>query len=177
MMNKKNGKMKIDENKFILDACCGGKGFWFDKNQENTIYIDIRKRAKGFLEERPNYEINPDIQMDFTDLKFPDKTFKLVVWDPPHLKDRKYHPTWAREKYGVLDPENWEKILKNGFKECMRVLDDFGILIFKWNESRIKKSSILKLFDQQPLFGHTTDKNSYTHWMCFMKIPRRIKKT
>ena len=31
------------EDKFILDACCGSKMFWFDKKQPNTKFIDIRK--------------------------------------------------------------------------------------------------------------------------------------
>ena len=27
----------------ILDACCGSKMFWFDKNNQDTTYMDIRK--------------------------------------------------------------------------------------------------------------------------------------
>jgi len=157
--------------KLILDATCGGRMMWFNKAHPNAIYIDKRKEEKGFVEERPNYEVNPDIQMDFTELQFPDKKFKLVVWDPPHMKDRKYHPDWVRDKYGVLDIQDWQEVIKKGFKECMRVLDDHGILVFKWNEQRIRKSTILKLLDQQPLFGHTTDIKGYTHWMVFMKFP------
>lgn len=162
----------MNQEKVILDACCGGRAFWFNKYHTAAIYIDNRTKEKGFIKERPNYEIRPDIQMDFTDLKFADKSFKLVVWDPPHMKDRKYHPDWVREKYGVLHAELWQDILQKGFAECMRVLDDYGVLIFKWNEQRIRKSTILKLFDQQPLFGHTTDKKRFTQWFTFMKFPK-----
>ena len=28
------------ENKFILDACCGSRMFWFDKKQPNTLLIN-----------------------------------------------------------------------------------------------------------------------------------------
>lgn len=72
--------------KFILDASCGGRTIWFNKNHPNALYIDIRKEEKGIIWDRPNFEVNPDIQMDFRYLKFKDKQFKLVVWDPPHFK-------------------------------------------------------------------------------------------
>ena len=72
------------KDKFILDACCGGRMMWFNKKHPNTIYIDIRREEKGLCKERPNFEVNPDKIMDFTNLEFPDKKFKLVVWDPPH---------------------------------------------------------------------------------------------
>ena len=36
----------IEEDKFILDVCCGGKAFWFNKNHPNTIYQDIRTEEK-----------------------------------------------------------------------------------------------------------------------------------
>lgn len=71
------------KDKFILDACCSARMMWFDKTHPNTVYIDIRKEEKGFRKHRPNNEIKPDYQMDFRDLQFPDKSFKLIAWDPP----------------------------------------------------------------------------------------------
>ena len=38
--------------KFILDACCGSRMFWFQKNQPNTIFQDIREYNKGFIDNR-----------------------------------------------------------------------------------------------------------------------------
>ena len=32
----------IDTDKLILDACCGGKHFWFDKNNPLTLFMDKR---------------------------------------------------------------------------------------------------------------------------------------
>ena len=29
-------------NKKILDACCGSRMFWFDKENEKTVYMDNR---------------------------------------------------------------------------------------------------------------------------------------
>jgi len=158
------------EQKFILDACCGGRYFWFNKKHPNTIYIDIRKEGKGCNPRRPNFCVEPDIIMDFRDLKFPDKRFKLVVWDPPHLKTLG-KTSIMRKTYGCLNPETWQDDLKRGFNECWRVLDDYGTLVFKWHESEIKLKEVLKLFHTQPLFGNPTNSGETTKWMCFIKIP------
>lgn len=164
----------MDKQKFILDACCGGKQMWFNKHHPNTIYIDIRSEAKGFFSGppyyRPNFSIEPDIIMDFRDLKFKDKSFKLIVWDPPHLKTLG-KTSLMRKKYGCLNPETWPYDLKKGFEELWRVLDDYGVLVFKWNESEILFKEVLSLFHTQPLFGNPTNSSETTKWLCFMKIP------
>ena len=162
------------ENKFILDPTCGGRTIWFNKKQPNTIYMDIREGTETINHEvtegRRNFIISPDIKGDFRNLPFEDKQFKLVVWDPPHLKGLRDTSFWAK-KYGSLHNETWRADLGQGFKECLRVLDHYGILIFKWSENDIKLKDILNCFNQNPLFGHTTGSKSKTHWMCFMKIP------
>ena len=160
------------ENKFILDACCGGREFWFDKHQDNTLYIDIREAPKGHIKFRPNQHIKPDLIMDFRDLKFPDKTFKLVVFDPPHLKTLTKTSVMYK-KYGCLNNDTWRYDLGKGFEECWRVLQDYGILIFKWCDAEIMLKDVLKVFKQEPLFGHNTGSKSKTRWLCFMKIPKQ----
>ena len=106
--------------------------------------------------------------MDFRALPHADGQFKLVVFDPPHLK-RAGEKSWMRAKYGVLHPETWEKDLRQGFSECFRVLATDGVLIFKWNETQIKVAQILRLTEQKPLFGHPSGKKGGTHWISFMK--------
>lgn len=157
------------KNKLILDACCGGRCFWFNKQHPNTTYVDKRKEEKGFAEDRPKFEINPDMIMDFTDLNFPDKSFKMVVFDPPHIV-RIGNKSWMSQRYGMLG-KDWKEMLSKGFRECWRVLDDYGTLIFKWSEAEIPVKKVLELFPIQPLFGHTTGRAGRTKWMCFMKIP------
>ncbi len=157
-------------DKFILDACCGGRMMWFNKHHPNTLYIDIREEDKGCIPIRKGFDVKPDKIMDFRDLSFPDKSFKLVAWDPPHLK-RLGETSIMRKKFGCLNSETWQHDLSKGFRECWRVLEDYGVLIFKWNEEDIKLKTILKLFKEEPLFGHTTGSKSKTHWLCFMKIP------
>jgi hypothetical protein len=159
------------EDKFILDACCGGRMFWFNKHHPNAIYIDNAPRTKGCVPSRPEFCCEPDIVMDFTKLEFPDKRFRLVVFDPPHLKSLT-ETSQLRQKFGVLNAQTWRFDLKKGFRECWRVLDDYGILIFKWNEEEIKSKDVLELFGVEPLFGHTTGSKSKTKWYCFIKLPK-----
>lgn len=33
------------KHKLILDACCGSRMFWFDKNRADTVYMDIRDES------------------------------------------------------------------------------------------------------------------------------------
>ncbi len=158
------------KDKFILDACCGPRFMWFNKKHPNTIYVDIRKEEKGFVKERPNCCVDPDVIADFRNLPFKDKQFKHVVWDPPHLL-KLMETSIMRKKFGVLNSETWQADLKKGFNECWRVLDDYGTLIFKWNEGNIPTKKVLSLFPVEPLYGHPTAKSGKTKWMTFMKIP------
>lgn len=158
--------MKTD--KIILDACCGSRMMWFDKNNPLAMFTDIRNEEHTLCDSR-KLEIKPDTIADFRNMPFESKSFKLVVLDPPHLK--KLGPnSWMALKYGVLN-ETWQCDLKQGFDESMRVLDDYGVLIFKWNERDVKVSQLIEIFGQKPLFGHTSRRNSETIWMCFMKVP------
>ncbi len=165
---------KVKE-KFILDACCGPRFMWFNKDHPNTLYIDIRKEEKGFIEKRPNCEIRPDMIADFRDLhQLKDNSFKLIVWDPPFIFRKDFHPKHdITKKYGILSRETWREDYRKGFKELWRVLEDHGVLIFKLNDcDGIKFQEVLDLFSEKPLFGNTVNNlKSHTKWFCFMKIP------
>jgi len=160
--------------KFILDACCGGRMFWFNKKHPNTLYVDNRISNEGFGY-NPGHRVQPDIVMDFKNLKFKDNVFKLVVFDPPHLFGKSLNTNMTK-CYGSLNKETWKDDLKKGFDECWRVLDKFGILIFKWNEFSIRKKEVLELFGIEPLFGHKVQSKVPTHWFCFMKIPAEAER-
>lgn len=156
------------KEKFILDACCGGRTFWFDKTHKNTLYVDNNPRPCGYVKQRPNFNCSPDVVMDFRNLEFENNKFNLVVFDPPHLKSPGKNG-WMNKKYGRLDRKTWKDDLKLGFKECFRVLKSKGVLIFKWNEMEIPLKDILELTSYKPLFGHTSGRQSKTIWVCFMK--------
>lgn len=153
--------------KIILDACCGSRMFWFDKENPNVVFNDIRKESHVLCDGR-DLEISPDTQYDFRDLPFDDNSFSLVVLDPPHM-NKLGKETWMAKKYGVLFP-TWEIDIKQGVNECMRVLKPNGVLIFKWNEAQITLNKILEVIEYKPLFGHTSGKHGKTIWMCFMKL-------
>lgn len=152
--------------KSILDACCGSKMFWFDKSNPAVLFADIRTE-KHILCDGREMEVKPDIEIDFREMPFDDNTFKMVVFDPPHLH-KLGHETWMAKKYGVLLP-TWELDIKAGFDECMRVLEPNGVLIFKWNEIQITLNKVLEVIKVKPLFGHVTGKHGRTIWVSFMK--------
>ncbi len=157
----------MEVNKIILDACCGSRMFWFNKKHPKVIYADNRKIDTNLCDGR-KLVIEPDEIMDFRKMDYEDNIFKLVVFDPPHLKTLG-KASWLAKKYGVLG-ENWQDDIKKGFDECMRVLEKNGVLIFKWNESEIKVKELLNIIKTEPLFGHTTGRQAKTIWMCFMKF-------
>lgn len=156
--------------KIILDACCGSRMFWFDKDNPNALFADIRNEEHTLCDGR-TLKVHPDVIADFTNMPFGDESFKLVVFDPPHL-DNSNPGAYMALKYGTLRRGKWQDDLRQGFSECMRVLEPYGILIFKWNESRITVKRLLEVIGTEPLFGHKSGKASKTHWMCFMKIPK-----
>ena len=158
--------MKFRREKMkILDACCGSKMFWYDKNNEDVTFVDNRE----FYEELSSghvVNVNPDILADFINLPFNDNEFDLIVFDPPHLICAGEN-SWLVKKYGKLDKKDWPEIILKGFNECNRVLSDKGTLIFKWNDSQIHVNEILKIINRTPLFG---DKRGKTRWLVFNKI-------
>lgn len=157
----------MSKEKKILDPCCGSKMFWFDKNNPNVEFCDIRKLEQTEYYPGRYIEVNPDTVCDFTELPFMDNTFHLVVFDPPHLKQAGENSILAI-KYGRLE-EDWQGMLKRGFDECMRVLRPNGILVFKWSEVQIPLKEVLQAIGENPLFGNKQPKQSGTHWLCFMK--------
>ena len=153
----------------IIDACCGSKMFWFDRNNQNVEFCDIREVPYHEYYPKQYIEIKPDTVCDFTSLPFADKSFKLAVFDPPHITHAG-ETSWTRLKYGCLE-DNWPQMIHDGFWECMRVLDDYGTLVFKWSEVQIPLKRVLEAIGAEPLFGNRSGKHNNTHWLCFMKFP------
>jgi hypothetical protein len=167
-------KRRMNTCKRILDPCCGSRMMWFDRGHAETLFGDRRRetltvtdRSHGRTDGTRTLHINPDMILDFRRLPFPDCTFRLVAFDPPHLV-RAGAKSWMAAKYGKLGP-NWRDDLRSGFVECFRVLEIEDVLVFKWNETQVKLCEILGLAPHQPLFGSTGGKKAGTHWMIFMK--------
>lgn len=132
-----DNKITIDSTKSILDVACGGKMFYFNKNDPRVLFCDIRQLETTLCDGR-YFEVKPDIVCDFTNLPFEDNSFKMVVFDPPHLTratgeskykqiygslaDEKKQPTGYQQiKYGALYVD-WRDMIQKGFAECFRVL-------------------------------------------------------
>lgn len=155
----------------VLDACCGSRMFWFDRKDPRALFVDKRRETHaidigtpGTIGRAP-IVVDPDMLADFTALPFPDGSFALVVFDPPHI-ERKEALGLLTRKYGHLAGD-WREMLRKGFAECFRVLAHNGTLIFKWAESDYPVSEILALTPEKPLFGNRSGKT--THWIAFIK--------
>lgn len=167
------------EQKKILDPCCGSRMMWFDRESPCVVFGDNRSetlvvsdRSHGKADGIRTIHIRPDMLMDFRLLPFPENTFKLVAFDPPHLV-RAGDKSWLAAKYGKLG-ESWQDDLRVGFQECFRVLEEYGVLVFKWNETQVRLREVLALTPHQPLFGNTSGKKAGTHWLVFMKPGKNI---
>lgn len=159
--------------KKILDVTCGSRSIWFNKQHPAAVYMDKRReyetriwKSSDGLSER-TLTVDPDIIGDFTQIPFPDESFNLVIFDPPHLQQAG-ETAWLVKKYGTLS-DDWPQMLHDGFEECMRVLKPNGVLIFKWSEIQIAADKVWKAIGRKPLFGHHSGKNSKTFWGCYMK--------
>lgn len=167
----------MNENKFILDACCGGKYMWYNKNHPNTIYMDIREEEKGFIEREPNFCIKPDIIADFRSLpkEITKRKYKLITWDIPHFKMKKISGNMSKA-FGRLEPETWKEDINKGFNQLWDILEDYGIILLKFSNYHIKFKEILEVIPEEPLFFNRTSSkgDTSTKWFCFMKIPKSV---
>lgn len=57
----------------ILDACCGAKMFWFDRENPDVVYMDERRLETTLCDGR-TLIIEPDVVGDFRQMPFPNGT-------------------------------------------------------------------------------------------------------
>ena len=158
----------------ILDACCGGRMWWWDKQHPLAVYMDKRVAEKGSVGEltgrpdwNPGWECAPDVLGDFREMPFDDATFNLVVFDPPHVVSTIQPPSGINGlKYGALHPDTEYEDLRAGFAECWRVLSPGGTLVFKWagDIKRVKPH-----FPATPIVGTKIPRGLNTWWLTFYK--------
>lgn len=169
-------ELNLPVEKLILDPCCGSRMMWFDRSHPDVIFGDMRRETLTLTDRSHGREdgtrtlcIDPDVLMDFRAIPYPDETFYLVAFDPPHLV-RAGPRSWLAAKYGKLG-KDWRDDLRQGFAECFRVLRPHGTLVFKWSETQVKLREVLALTPYRPLFGNTSGKKAGTHWLVFLKSP------
>lgn len=160
----------------ILNATCGGRTIWHgtNKDHDDTLYIDRREEPAGFHgQDGRTYGIDPDEVQDFRDLPYPNGSFNLIVFDPPH----EVRPNgmgsltgYQVKKYGALHAETWQADLRSGFGELWRVLRPGGTLVFKFSSISLGFNQVLSVLPRDPLFGTTSKKTSTeTRWFVFYK--------
>ena len=154
--------------KTILDPASSTRSFYFDKKDERVIFGDIREDETHLLTNGQIIQIKPDQVMDFRAIPYPDLTFQMVIFDPPHRFNLSPSSDFIK-KYGVLSKETWKADLAQGFSECFRVLKQGGTLVFKWSEVSVKLPEILALTDQKAVIGHKSGQKMGTHWVLFIK--------
>jgi len=150
----------------VLDACCGSRMFWFDRRHPAAVFMDCRRADETLCDGR-RLVVEPDIVGDFRRMPFPDGRFRLVVFDPPHTFAGE--SSWMARKYGRLDRRSWRADLAAGFRECFRVLEDQGVLVFKWCSVEVPLADVLALAPSPPLFGSQVGRQGKTHFVVFMK--------
>ena len=149
----------MKDNAFMIDLCCGGRHWLFEKNPADIIFMDIRSIKKGSIELQPNWSVEPDIIADYTKIPFDDSTFQYVFWDIPHAINLS---GIMGQKYGQLG-NNWKNDLKKGFKEIHRILKHNGALIFKFNDLSISFKDVFSALNireipLKPILGTPTKK-------------------
>lgn len=149
----------------ILDACCGGRHWWWDKAHPLALYMDNREALRGTVDHRPNWECRPDLFGDFRAMPFEDETFQLVLFDPPH-EIRRAPGGRIRGTYGELHPDTEQEDLRLGFMECWRVLRRGGTLVFKWSDKLVRVESH---FPATPIVGTRSPRGGQTRWFIFYK--------
>lgn len=181
------------EEKLILDATSAFRSMWFNKNNPLVDYFDKssdddlnKRRSKynnlcGTTKFRYWNPKNKTIQGTWAKLSFPDNTYKMVVFDPPHKK-KLGEKSKFKQIYGELSPETWQRDLKQAFTEFFRVLQPYGFLILKWGSDDVSYKEILACSPIKPLYGNITNgtnkhKKSRTYWFCFMKPSHDVKTT
>jgi len=149
---------------------------WYDgqKERSDTIYFDMRDELPGFTgQEGRTYSVEPDHMGDYRDLPYDNQSFKLVVFDPPHLTGNGMDDLSGRIRlsYGELDKETWKEDLTAGFMELWRVLEVGGTLVFKFADNDIYFSELFDCFPVDPLFGTTFKQRSgvETRYFTFFK--------
>ena len=178
----------IKPNARILDATAGNRCLWTTKDSPFIVWIDVET----------DLTYKPDRLLDCTQTDYPDRFFKAILFDPPHEYGREKNACiyatpskevcdekWPQHKrkyprYYGIDKYPTKGTLLNfihkAAEEFHRILEDDGMLWFKWSENRIKLQPIIPLFNLKGFTemlkipvaysGKTTKR---TWWVLFMK--------
>jgi hypothetical protein len=152
----------------ILDLSSGRRAVWWEKSWPDAIYIDIRPAMK------------PDVVCDSRMLPFRDKSFSLIIFDPPH----ECVSGNSGARYGHYPREYIRELVRETAKEAHRVAKDDAFMAFKWNTHAYPFDKIFGMMFTywRILFGHTVASRlgephkgqrggTHTAWAMLCKAP------
>ena len=99
------------EKPTILDVCCGGKMFYFDKNDKCVLFQDIRRINTTLCDGR-EFVIDPGVVADFTSMPYPDSSFSAVVFDIVAIARKNYDEIIASKLDNEIS-DKWYKCKVN----------------------------------------------------------------
>ena len=151
--------------KTILDPCCGPRSMWFDPDNEAVVFgdqrcerITVTDRSHGKADGKRVLHIEPDQVMDFRAIPYPDNSFALVAFDPPHLGAGP--KSWLAARYGKLS-DDWREHIAKGFAECFQVLKPTGVR-FQMERNSNHVTRYFTAGGLSPLFGQKKPSNDAT---------------
>ena len=160
----------------ILDATAGCRSIWYQKDLPFVTFMDKRngtfvaRSENSKLKDNRYKKIKPDIVSEWKDAPFPDESFDMIVFDPPHKIGRRDKKICSLEvSYGMLYADDWRHVLSGGINKLFKLLKPEGFFILKWCETDKPLEEILKLFPYKPLFGTRTGQKNMNHWVVFIK--------
>lgn len=109
----------------ILDACCGSKMFWFDREHKETVYMDNRMENTTLCDGR-KLIVKPDIVADFRKMPFENETFLTPkeCWRLQGFSDEQY------EKAATVN-SNSQLYKQAGNAVTVNVVEEIGRHIMK----------------------------------------------
>lgn len=150
---------RSEANLKILDLSAGKRSVWFNRLQDDVVFVDIREA------------VCPTVVADTTQLPFQQEFFDLIVFDPPHVT----HGSGSKmaEYYGAFPADVIRDMIARSSAEAFRVSTTNALMAFKWNDHDVKLGRILALLEGwEPLFGHKvagrTKHRSSSYW-CLLK--------
>ena len=101
----------------ILDATCGTRSIWYQKNHPYVTFMDKRNGIQHSThKDNPRkIKVNPDIVCEWKDAPFPDNHFDMIVFDPPHILRKNVNDDNFNLgiRYGFLPKDGWQHHLKH----------------------------------------------------------------
>jgi hypothetical protein len=116
----------LDDRYTTLDPTYGKGRFWNIWKPAKLVGCDINLAMSPIGE-----------SIDFTMMPWPENSFERVVFDPPYKLNGTSSgkgPAASDRSYGVATSVPWQyrhALIKDGMKECVRVLAPKGMLLLK----------------------------------------------